>query len=195
MLGFLPIYQLPSGGKISWGEVEAVIQIESEIEASLKQAATYSLCSLLNERRRSFAIVIGFDQNALDAYFFVFHRLGLSSSRPLCLRTQQGLEGVMKHIIGMLCIQDEAGYGLDMTRSHKMFHINERRYRIVRLIYTHDTLCGRSTAVYSLNGMSFCLLFSMQSLLGNASGKHHQHFCPCHAIPNINTQQGCNCVT
>jgi hypothetical protein len=36
------LIDLPTGGKISWGEVEAIIQIESEIEALVKQAATYS---------------------------------------------------------------------------------------------------------------------------------------------------------
>lgn len=59
----------------------------------------------------------------------------------------------MKHIVGMLSIRDEAGYGLDVTRSQDIFSINDRYYQLVRLLYMRDSLRGRSTVVYNLEGM------------------------------------------
>jgi hypothetical protein len=49
----------------------------------------------------------------------------------------------------MLSIRDEAGYGLDETRS---LDINDRYYRVFSLLYTRDSLRGRFTVVYNLDG-------------------------------------------
>ena len=87
------------------------------------------------------------------AWFLVFHRSGLSSSPPLSLDTQQGFEHVVAHIVSMLSIQDDADYGLDVTRSQEIFSINNRYYRLARLLFMRNSLCGRSTVVYNLEGM------------------------------------------
>ena len=146
------VVEMPAERKISWGQVEVVIEVKTQIPALIKHAATYARCSLVNNQRRSFAIAIGFDHKRLDARFLVFHRSGLSSSRPLSLRTPQGFENVVKHIVGMLSIRDEAGYGLDVTRSQEIFSINDRYYQVVSLLCMRDSLRGRSTVVYNLEG-------------------------------------------
>ena len=123
----------PPKKAIPWEDVEVVIEVNNQIDVLVQQAAAYARCSLANNRRRSFTTVIGFNHRSLEVYFFVFHRSGLSSSGPLDLRTRQGFEGVVKHIVGMLSIQDEAGYGLDVTRSQKIFSINDRCYDLIRI--------------------------------------------------------------
>src|SRR6266850_3646748 len=71
-----------------------------------------------------------------------------------CLRTQRGFEHIVKHIVGMLSIRDEADYGLDVTRSpsQDILSINDRYYQVVRLLYMRQSLRGRSTVVYNLDG-------------------------------------------
>jgi len=148
--------ELPAGGKIPWEDVEVTIEVSGPIDALIQQAAIHARCSLLNNKRRFFAISIGFNHITLEAFFFVFHRSGLSSSRPLSLRTQQGFQDIAKHIVGMMNIRDEAEYCLDVTRSQNMFCLNERYYDVLRVLYLRDGLCGTSTAIYSLNGMKPC---------------------------------------
>jgi len=146
---------LPASRRISWGDVQVVVEVKSDIKALVKQAATYARCSLLNDRRRFFSIVIGFNHRKLNVYFLVFHHSGLSSSRALSLNTRQGFEDVVKHLVGMLSITDEAGYHLDQTlsESQNQFYLNDRLYDVVRLVHMRDSLRGRSTAVYNLAGM------------------------------------------
>jgi hypothetical protein len=147
------LVDLPAGQNISWGQVEVVIEVKTQIPALIKQAATYARCSLVDNRRRSFVIAIGFDHKNMVAWFLVFHRSGLSSSPPLSLDTQQGFEHVVKHVVGLLSIRDEADYGLDMTRSQEIFSINNRCYQVARLLFMRNSLRGRSTVVYNLEGM------------------------------------------
>ena len=146
------LVDLPAEQETSWGGVEVVIEVKNRIPALVKQAATYAHCCLVNNQRRSFAISIGFDHKQLIARFLLFHRSGLSSSRPLSLDTQQGFKDVVKHIVGMLSIRDDAGYGLDITHSHDTLSINDRYYRINSHIFMHGGLRGRSTVVYNLEG-------------------------------------------
>jgi hypothetical protein len=80
----------------------------------------------------------------------------LSSSRPLKLKTREGFNGLVSHIVGILTLKEEAAYGLDTTRVQNMFRVNNRYYGIVRLLYMRGTLRGRSTIVYSLQGMYTC---------------------------------------
>jgi len=147
---------LPAGGKIFWEDVEVIVEVDSQIDVLVQQAAMHARCSLLNNGRRLFAISIGFNYRTLEVYFFVFHRSGLSSSRPLSLRTQQGFQDIEKHIIGMMNIRDEAEYCLDVTRSQNTFCLNRRYYDVVCVLYIRDGLCSRSTAIYSLKGMKSC---------------------------------------
>ena len=147
---------LSADGKIFWEDVEVIVEVNDQIDALVQQAAMGARCSLLNNNRRFFAISIGFNYRTLDVYFFVFHRSGLSSSRPLSLKTQQGFQDVVTHIIGMMSIRDETEYCLDVTRSQNTFRLNQRYYDVVHVLYIRDGLCGRSTAIYSLNGMDSC---------------------------------------
>ena len=98
------VVDVPAEQKISWGQVEVVIEVKNQIPALVKQAAIHACCCLVNNKRRSFAIAIGFDHKHLLAWFLVFHRSDLSLSRPLSLDTQQGFKDVVKHIVGMLSI-------------------------------------------------------------------------------------------
>ena len=59
-------------------------------------------------------------------------------------------------MVGILSFKDEAAYGLDTTRFQNKFRINNRYYEIVRLLYVRGSLRGRSTIVYSLQGIHTC---------------------------------------
>ena len=141
---------------LSWGQIEVTIESKSSIKDLVWQSATYARCCLLSDQRRFFSLGIGFDHKKLEVYVFVFHRAGLSSSRPLRVTTDVGFKGLVKHIVGILSIKDEAAYGLDTTRFQEFFHINNRYYEIVRPLHMRCTVRGRSTIVYRLQGMHAC---------------------------------------
>ena len=94
----------------------------------------------------------------------LYHRSGLSSSRPLDLGTPGGLEGFVRHIVDILFFRNEATYGLDTTRNQDTFCINNRHYEILRPIHVRPSLRGRYTFVYSLQGMYACG-FGVQDVL------------------------------
>lgn len=142
---------------VSWNDIEVILESKNSVKDMVKQAATYARCSLLNNSRRCFALVICLQFTSLDVYILVFHRSGLSASSPLGLKNKLGFDGLVKHMVGLLAIQEEAAYGLDVTRSQDIFLINNRYYRHVRSLYLRDSLRGRATAVYSLNGMYSCV--------------------------------------
>jgi hypothetical protein len=142
---------------VSWEDVEISVESKSTVEEMVKQAAMYAHCSLLNNLRRFFALGIGFNSTTLEAYVFVFHRSGLSASPPLGLKKRLGFDALVKHLVGILSIQGEAAYGLDVTHKQDIFHINNTYYQHVRFLYLHDSLVrGCATVVYSLDGMYSC---------------------------------------
>ncbi|KAI0271218.1 hypothetical protein BGY98DRAFT_203199 [Russula aff. rugulosa BPL654] len=142
--------------ELSWGQIEVFIESKSSVKKVLRKSGTYARCSLFGNPRRFFSLGIGFDYKKMEAYVLVFHRSGLSSSRPLKLTTREGFNGFVKHIVGILSFKDEAAYGLDTTRFQKFFRINNRYYEIGRLLYMRGSLRGRSTTAYRLQGMYTC---------------------------------------
>jgi hypothetical protein len=142
--------------KLSWERIEIIVESKVSVKDTVRQSGTYARCSVLNNRRRFFSLGIGFHFKKLEAYVLAYHHAGLSSSHPLNLKTLEGFNGLVKHIVGILSIKDEAAYGLDPTRSQKIFYINNRYYEVVRLIFERDSFRGRSTVVYGLEGMYTC---------------------------------------
>jgi hypothetical protein len=135
---------------LSWGKVEVAVECKSSVKEMVRQSATYARCCLIANQRRFFALAIGFQYKSLEAYLFVFHRSGLSSSLPLAVATTDGFNSFVRHILGIL---SSDVYGLDPTRTEDVFCINNRHYEIVRVICQRHSLRGRCTAVYSLQGM------------------------------------------
>jgi hypothetical protein len=140
----------------SWEKIEFHIESKASVREMVRQSATYARCCLLRNKRRFFSLGIGFNYKTLNAYIFVFHRSGLSSSRPLKVTTREGFDGLVRHIVGILSFKDEAAYGLDTTRTQDMFCINNRYYKNIRFLYDRGSLKGRTTVVYSLQGMRTC---------------------------------------
>jgi Fungal protein kinase len=166
IIGDLPIEtkepaEEPAGAKrpvLSCEQVEVVFESKGTVKDMVRQSATYARCCALSNQRRFFSLGIGFHFRKLEAYFFAFHRAGLSSSRPLKVTTSEGFKGLVNHIVGILSIKDEAAYGLDTTRFEKFFHINYRHFEVVRSLHSRGSLRGRSTNVLSLQGMYMRIL-------------------------------------
>ena len=51
---------------------------------------------------------------------------------------------------GLLSIEDEEAFGLDMTRVKDVYRLNDLDYEIVRTIQMRKSICGHVTVVYSL---------------------------------------------
>jgi hypothetical protein len=147
------IGNLPTEKEVSWEAVEIIIESKRAAKLIVQQAATYARCCLTNNLRRFFALMIGFNFKSLEVFVMVFHRSGLSASPPLQLKEKQGFEGLVRHMVGILSIQGEAAYGLDITRSQDLFHINNHLYQQVQYLYLQDCLRGHATVIYSLEGV------------------------------------------
>jgi hypothetical protein len=143
------------GRKVTWDDIEIVVECKRKDVPMVKQAGTYARCILLNNLRRFFALAIGFHFVTLEVFVLVYHRSGLSSSRPLKITNEDGFNGLVRHIVGILSISGEAAYRMDLTRSPSQdkFYINNSCYKFLRYLYLRGSLRGRATVVYRLNGM------------------------------------------
>ncbi|KAH9081600.1 hypothetical protein EDB83DRAFT_562061, partial [Lactarius deliciosus] len=151
ILGFLhPRTLAPDRPKIVWEDVAVTIEVKDHTLDLVKQLATYARNHLSFNRRRSFSITIAFDHKALTMCFLCFHRSGVSASELLKLNEEDGLRSVIEHMVGILSIRDEAGFGLDMTRVNEMYQLSGRYYAIVHTIQNRHSIRGRATAVYRL---------------------------------------------
>ncbi|KAH9081658.1 hypothetical protein EDB83DRAFT_2670046 [Lactarius deliciosus] len=157
--------------KISWNDVAVIVEVKANQVEVVKQLATYAHSHLGLNRRRSFSIAMSFNQSALTLQFFCFHRSGVSSSPELRLKEEDGFRSVVEHMVGILSIQSEEAFGLDMTRVKYVIHdqetpgpdmvrvknvyrLNGRNYEIVRKIHERNSIRGHSTAVYSLKAQT-----------------------------------------
>jgi len=170
--GIGTIIEPPAQGKVSWRNIEVILESKNSVKDMVKQAATYARCSLLSNLRRFFALAICLNFTSLEVYFFVFHHSGLSASSPLGLKKKLGFTGLVKHIVGILSIKGEAAYHLDITRTQHIFHINDHYYQHNHFLYLCDGLRGHATAVYSLDGMYSCVLVNSLLIIICASYQH-----------------------
>ncbi|KAI0254121.1 hypothetical protein BJV78DRAFT_1280509 [Lactifluus subvellereus] len=72
-VGLIRYSSMPSRREVSWEDVEIVVKAKRKIHGLILQSAAYARCSLVHDRRRSFATTIAFNHDTLEIYFFVFH--------------------------------------------------------------------------------------------------------------------------
>ncbi|KAH9048839.1 hypothetical protein EDB84DRAFT_126792 [Lactarius hengduanensis] len=119
------------GPKTLWDDVAVIVEVKDNMLDLVKQLATYARNHLSLNRRRSFSIAIAFDHRKLTLCFICFHRSGVSASKLLNLKNEDGFRSVIEHMVGILSIRDEAGFGLDMTHVKGMHLLNGRYYAII----------------------------------------------------------------
>ena len=143
---------------LTWGQIEVSVESKDNVRKMVRQSATYARSCYLSKQRRFFSLGIGFQYKSKEAYIFVYHHGGLSSSHPMKITTLDGFNDLVKHIVGILSIKDEPAYGLDPTRFGDLFCINDRCYKSLRYIYVRGNFRGRSTIVHGLEGMYMRIL-------------------------------------
>ena len=142
---------------LPWERIEVTVESKKELKDMVRQSGTYARRCILSNQRHFFSLGIGFLYKTLEAYIFVFHRSGLSSSRPLNLKTAVGFKGLVRHILGILSVKDEAAYCLDTTCFQNIFRINNCLYEATCCLYVCTCLLSHCTTVYGLQGMYMCL--------------------------------------
>ena len=142
--------------ELSWEAVEVHVKSQDSESRMVVQSGAYARCCFINNQRRSFSLGIGFHYKKLEVYILVYHRSGVSTSRPLKVTSREGFNNLVSHIVGILSIKDEAAYGLDTTRFQDIFRINDRYYKVIHLLHARKHLRGRSTIVHRLQGMYRC---------------------------------------
>lgn len=159
--------------KYSWVDVMTFIEVKDQEIDAVRQLATYARSHLALDRRRSFSIAIYFNHHKMLFTFCCFHRSGVSASPQLNLDDEDGFKGVVKYMVGILSIRDEAAFGLDMTRDKNVCRLNDRDYNIVRTIQSRPSIRGHATVVYILERKksSFWLV--------------HTRLTPLHVMPQV----------
>ena len=157
IMGELPLASGTKKSDLSWEQVEAAFESKKDVPDMVRQSGTYARSCIMANQTRFFALGVGFNYISMDAYIFVFHRAGLSSSPGLDVRKSKGLKGLVDHVVGILSL-NKANYGLDSTRFQNFFVINNKCYEIVCILHMRGSLRGRSTTVYSLKGMCMRIL-------------------------------------
>ena len=137
--------------KVSWIDVATFIEVKALLVEAIKQLATYARNHLTFNQRLSFSIAMHFNHETLSLRFLCFHRSGISTSPQLNLKQEGGFRSFIEHMVGLLSIADENGFGLDMTRFEDVYLINNLKYKIVRTIQMRKSICGHATVVYRLN--------------------------------------------
>lgn len=119
------ICELPTGtedSELSWEDIEFIFESKRMVKQIVKQSGMYTRLCLLNNPRRFFYLGLGLHFTTLEFIFsFVFHRSGVSSSRPLKLTTEEGFRSLVRHAVGILSFKGEAAYGLDTIRTQNMY--------------------------------------------------------------------------
>ena len=130
------------------------VEVKNDWAQLVAQAATYARCLFSASPSRQFALTLGFQQSKAELRFLVFHRGGLTSSKPLSVQDKKGQQDILRIFLSILNWKSsiDAGF-LDFSNDIDMFlplRKNEETGVVATLSEVlHDGLCvlGRASGV------------------------------------------------
>ena len=142
----------PIGQKVN--QVLLPVEVKNDWAQLVAQAATYARCLFSASPSRQFALTLGFQQSKAELRFLVFHRGGLTSSKPLFVQDKKGQQDILRIFLSILNWKSsiDAGF-LDFSNDIDMFlplRKNEETGVVATLSEVlHDGLCvlGRASRV------------------------------------------------
>jgi len=149
---------LEPGGHVAWSPPDTSIDqvlIPVEVGASwapmVAQAATYARCLFSASPSRQFSVVLGFRHTKAQLRFLVFHRSGLTGSKPCSVGDPRGQKDILRIFLSILqwTSTNDAGFlelsnDFDMTLIHNEGDKTGTVARVTEVL--HDGLCVRGRA-------------------------------------------------
>ena len=88
------------------------VEVKADWAPMVFQAATYARCLFSASPSRQFAVVLGFRHTTAELRFLVFHRGGLTGSKPLSVKDEGGQEGILRVLLSILSWRsaEDAGF-------------------------------------------------------------------------------------
>jgi len=100
---------LKPGKRVAWSpkdphtnQVLLPVEVNENWVSVVVQAATYARCLFSASPSRQFAIVLGFRHTEVELRFFVFHRSGLTASKPFSVKGGQGQKDTLRVFLSIL---------------------------------------------------------------------------------------------
>ena len=147
--------------RVAWSPQDPVtkqvllpVEVGADWVPMVFQATTYARCLFSASPSRQFAVVLGFRHVRAELRFLVFHRGGLTGSKPLSVKDEHGQKDVLRVLLSILSWKSakDAGFSafhndLEMTLSR---HKDDRGGVVASVAEVlHDDLCvlGRASRV------------------------------------------------
>jgi len=91
-----------SPGNTSTNQVLIPVEVEASWSPVVTQATTYARCLFSASPSRQFSIVLGFQHTEAQLRFLVFHRSGLTGSKPCSVKDPQGRRDILRIFLSIL---------------------------------------------------------------------------------------------
>lgn len=131
--------------------LELPVGIESSPQALTEQCATYARDLLLAAPSRVFALVLAFDQNRGELSFFLFHRGGLTRSKPLDIRVEDNHREILRLFLSILLWKTPKDAGFVASCNEREYALPFNDTDAERIVATVDSVRGRATRVNRLS--------------------------------------------
>jgi len=153
------------GERVAWSpkdphtnQVLLPVEVKENWAPMVVQAATYARCLFSASPSRQFALVLGFRHTTAELRFLVFHRGGLTTSKPFYVKDEQGQKDILRVFLSILswASPNDAGF-LEFYNDIEMSllrHEGDKTGVVARVAEVlHDGLCvqGRASRVLLMN--------------------------------------------
>ena len=152
---------LVSGDRVAWSpesilEKQALIPVEvrADWHTLVAQAETYAHCLFSASHARQFVVVLGFQHTDAQLRFLVFHRSGLTGSKPCSVWSPEGQKDTLRIFLSILSwtSANDAGFPKFINDSDMSLLCHEGDKtgvvgRIAEVLYSDPCVQGRGSGV------------------------------------------------
>ena len=149
---------LEPGRRVAWSppdtsmdQVLIPVEVKANWAPMVIQAATYARCLFSASPSRQFSVVLGFRHTEAQLRFLVFHRSGLTGSKPCSVEDPRGQKDILRIFLSILqwTSTNDAGFleffnDFDMTLIRNKGDKTGTVARVAEVL--HDGLCVRGRA-------------------------------------------------
>jgi len=149
---------LKPGKRVAWSppdtsidQVLIPVEVKPNWAPMVVQAATYARCLFSASPSRQFSVVLGFRHTEAQLRFLVFHRSGLTGSKPCSVKDTRGQKDILRIFLSILqwTSTNDAGFleffdDFHMTLAHNEGDKTGTVARVAEVL--HDGLCVRGRA-------------------------------------------------
>jgi len=152
---------LEPGKRVAWSppntsidQVLIPVAVKANWAPMVTQAATYARCLFSASPSRQFSVVLGFRHTKAQLRFLVFHRSGLTGSKPCSVEDPRGQQDILRIFLSILqwTSANDAGFleffnGFDMTLIRNEGDETGTVARVAEVLHDGHCVLGRASRV------------------------------------------------